>query len=42
MEGRVGYVEIPAERSLDIDDPFDLHLAELLLTRPFKGAEGGS
>jgi N-acylneuraminate cytidylyltransferase len=42
MEGRVGYVEIPAERSLDIDDPFDMHLAELLLTHPFKGLEGGT
>jgi N-acylneuraminate cytidylyltransferase len=41
MDGRVGYVVIPPERSLDIDDPFDLHLAELLLTRPFRaGGEG--
>lgn len=40
IDGRVGYVEIPAERSLDIDDPFDLHLAELLLTRPFRAGAG--
>ena len=37
MEGRVGYVMIPPQRALDIDTYFDLHLAELLLTHPFKG-----
>lgn len=35
MEGRVGHVMIPAERALDIDTHYDLHLAELLLTHPF-------
>ena len=35
MSGRVGSVIIPPERALDIDTPFDLHLAELLLSRPF-------
>ena len=35
MQGRVGYVTIPAERALDIDTYYDLHLAELLLTHPF-------
>lgn len=29
--GRVGAVEIPQERALDIDTPFDLRLAELIL-----------
>jgi len=32
--GRVGAVVIPQERALDIDTPFDLRLAELLLTNP--------
>lgn len=36
MEGRVGYVIIPPERALDIDTPYDLHLAELMLTHPYK------
>jgi CMP-N-acetylneuraminic acid synthetase len=35
MEGRVGYVVIPPERALDIDSPFDLYLAELMLTHPY-------
>lgn len=38
MEGRVGYVMIPPQRALDIDSYYDLHLAELLLTHPFKGS----
>lgn len=37
MEGNVGYVLIPSERSLDIDTEFDLYLANLLLTHPYKG-----
>lgn len=37
MEGRVGYIMIPTERSLDIDTEFDLYLADLILTHPFKG-----
>ncbi|WP_299968633.1 acylneuraminate cytidylyltransferase family protein [uncultured Roseobacter sp.] len=36
MEGRVGSVEIPAHRALDIDTPYDLHLADLLLRQPFE------
>lgn len=35
MEGRVGHVVIPPERALDIDTPFDLYLAELMLTHPY-------
>lgn len=30
FEGKVGFVEIPAERALDIDTPFDFKLARLL------------
>jgi CMP-N-acetylneuraminic acid synthetase len=42
MEGRVGYVVIPPERALDIDTYYDLHLAELMLTHPYKpSAENG-
>lgn len=36
MDGKVGYIIIPNERSLDIDNPFDFHLAELLIKNPFK------
>jgi CMP-N-acetylneuraminic acid synthetase len=39
MEGKVGYVLIPPWRSLDIDDPFDLHLADLLLKYPYTNSE---
>jgi CMP-N-acetylneuraminic acid synthetase len=42
IDGRVGHVVIPPERSLDIDDPFDLHLAELLLEHPFRDGSGGA
>lgn len=35
MSGRVAGVDIPAARALDIDTPYDLHLAELLLRTPF-------
>jgi len=35
MQGRVGYVEIPPERALDIDTEYDLYLADLLLRHPF-------
>lgn len=35
MDGRVGYIKIPRERAIDIDEPFDLHVAELLLKQPF-------
>ena len=31
FEGRIRTVEVPVERSLDIDTPFDLKLAELIL-----------
>lgn len=36
MEGSVGYVIIPPHRALDIDTRYDIHLAELQLTHPFK------
>jgi len=36
MQGRVGYIEIPTERSLDIDTEFDLYLADLILGQPFE------
>jgi len=40
MQGRVGYIEIPMERALDIDSEYDLYLADLLLAHPFeKGVE---
>ncbi|MBT8437930.1 MAG: acylneuraminate cytidylyltransferase family protein [Gammaproteobacteria bacterium] len=40
MQGRVGYIEIPVERSLDIDSEYDLYLADLVLAHPFEpGAE---
>jgi N,N'-diacetyl-8-epilegionaminate cytidylyltransferase len=35
MQGRVGYVIIPPERALDIDTPYDIYLAELLLSSPY-------
>mgnify|MGYP002002873722 CR=1 FL=1 len=35
MQGKVGYITIPPERALDIDTPYDLHLAELLLSNPY-------
>ncbi len=37
--GRVGAVEIPQERALDIDTPFDLRLAELILNDQTYGQE---
>ena len=37
MEGKVAYSEIPFERSLDIDTPFDFHVAKLLISHPFEG-----
>lgn len=36
IDGRVGYVMIPPARSLDIDTPFDLYLADLMLKHPYK------
>jgi CMP-N-acetylneuraminic acid synthetase len=41
-DGKVGHVIIPPERSLDIDEPFDLHLAGLLLKHPFREAGQGA
>lgn len=35
MEGKVGYVEIPVQRSLDIDTEYDLYLADLMISHPF-------
>jgi N-acylneuraminate cytidylyltransferase len=37
MAGKVGYVLIPPERSLDIDTEYDLYLSDLILSHPFKG-----
>lgn len=37
LEAKSGYIMIPRERSLDIDTPFDIHLADLLLKHPFQG-----
>ena len=42
LEGRVGHVLIPPERALDIDTPYDIHLAGLLLLHPFHLADKGS
>ena len=39
MEGRVGHVLIPPERALDIDTPYDIYLAGLLLSHPFHLAD---
>ena len=39
IDGRVGYVTIPPERALDIDSEFDLYLADLILSHPFKAKE---
>jgi N-acylneuraminate cytidylyltransferase len=39
LAGRVAHVLIPPERALDIDTPFDLHLADLLLRHPFPPAD---
>ena len=36
LQGRVGYIEIPVERALDIDTEYDLYLADLVLTHPIK------
>ena len=33
LKGKVGYIEIPKERSLDIDDMYDLKLAKILLRK---------
>ena len=38
MQGKVGYIEIPPQRSLDIDTEFDLYLADLILSHPFESA----
>ena len=35
MQGRVGFVQIQVERSLDIDTEYDLYLADLILSNPF-------
>ena len=33
FDGDVSFIEVTKERSLDIDDPFDLQIAEMVLTR---------
>ena len=40
IDGRAGYVKIPQERALDIDEEFDLYLADLILTHPFNPSAG--
>lgn len=40
MEGRVGYIEIPPERAVDIDTEHDLYLADLMLKHPFPDESG--
>ena len=35
MQGKIGYIEIPVERSVDIDGAYDSHIAELLIKYPF-------
>jgi CMP-N-acetylneuraminic acid synthetase len=42
IDGRVGYIEIPPERAIDIDDEYDLHLARLLLEQPYINKKAGS
>lgn len=39
LEGRVGAIVISPERAIDIDTPFDLHLAELLIANPYEAPE---
>lgn len=39
FSGRVGGIQIPAERSLDIDTEYDFHIAKLLANSPFKSEE---
>lgn len=39
MQGRVGYVDIPVERALDIDTEYDLYLADLVLSHPFAASK---
>ena len=36
--GRVGYIEIPKARCVDIDEEFDMYMADLLLRYPYKEA----
>ncbi len=36
IEGRISYILVPPQRSIDIDDEYDFYLAELLLKHPFK------
>lgn len=36
IDGRVSYVIIPEERSLDIDTEFELYLADIMSKNPFK------
>lgn len=36
IDGNVGYVKIPVQRSIDIDTEYDLHCANLMLKFPFE------
>ena len=33
LQGKVGYILIPKERSLDIDDKFDLKIARYMIKK---------
>ena len=33
FDGDVSFIEVTKERALDIDDPFDLQIAEMVLTK---------
>lgn len=39
MDGKVGYVNIPNKRSIDIDNEYELYLADLMLKYPFSPKE---
>lgn len=36
VDGRLGYIVIPEERSVDIDTEYDLYIADLMLRYPFE------
>lgn len=37
VDGKVGYIEVKPQHAVDVDEPYDLYLADLLLSHPFKG-----
>jgi CMP-N-acetylneuraminic acid synthetase len=38
IDGRVGHFIIPPERAMDVDSEYDLHMVDLMLKYPYKGA----